>query len=96
MESSSGLLNPGDSPHRAQPVGVRRLNHIPLYIIGALACVVLVLVAMVAIEKGKPMPRSPLDHGGGTDVYAQQIAGDRAGYLPAGWLMSRTTERRWR
>jgi type IV secretion system protein VirB10 len=82
MESSS-VLNPGDSPHRAQPVGVRRLNHIPLYIIGALACVVLVLVAMVAIEKGKPMPRSPLDHGGGTDVYAQQIVGDRVGYLPA-------------
>jgi type IV secretory pathway VirB10-like protein len=82
MESSA-LLNPGDSPHRAQPVGVRRLNHIPLYIIGALSCVVLVLVAMVAIEKGKPMPGSPVDHGGGTDVYAQQIAGDRGGYLPA-------------
>jgi type IV secretion system protein TrbI len=83
VENSASLLTPGESPHRAQPVGVRRLNHIPLYIIGALSCVVLVLVAMVAIEKGKPMPRSPVDHGGGTDVYAQQIAGDRVGYLPA-------------
>jgi type IV secretion system protein VirB10 len=76
----SDLLTPGESPRK---IGVRRLNHVPLYFIGALSSVVLILVALVAIEKGKPMPGSPLDHGGGTDVYAQQIAGDRVGYVAA-------------
>jgi len=37
-----------------QPAGVRRLNHIPLFIIGAVAAVVAVLLAFVAFDKSKP------------------------------------------
>jgi type IV secretory pathway VirB10-like protein len=80
---NSSLLNPGDSPHRAQPAGVRRLNHVPLYLVGAVSAVVAVMIAMVAVDKNKPLSSGNTDHGGSSDVYAKQIAGDRGGYLPA-------------
>lgn len=70
----------GNSPQRQ---GVRRLNAIPLYIIGGVACVVALLIVMVAVDKSTPHHDVQHDHGGGTDAYAQQIVGTHAGYIEA-------------
>ena len=72
MENSS-YLDPSDSPD-GMPA-VRRLNHLPLYIVGAVACAIMVIIVMVALDKQKQAAPPPEDHGGNTDSYAQQAAG---------------------
>jgi type IV secretory pathway VirB10-like protein len=78
---NSGVLNPGDSPNGL--VNVRRLNHVPLYVLGVVAALVAGIIAFVAFDKSKPAPANPGDHGGNTDSYAQQAAGSGHGYIPA-------------
>jgi type IV secretory pathway VirB10-like protein len=79
--NNSGVLNPGESPNGV--VNVRRLNAIPLYILGAVALGVCLIIVWVALDKSKPAPPNPGDHGGNTDSYAESAAGDRHGYVPA-------------
>jgi type IV secretory pathway VirB10-like protein len=74
-------LNPGDSPNGL--VNVRRLNHLPLYALGVGVVGFLIIISWVAFDKSKPAPTNPGDHGGSTDQYAQQAAGERHGYTPA-------------
>src|ERR1700676_5050197 len=81
--SNGSLLSASDSPQSVQPIGVRRLNHLPLYIIGVVAAVVAVLLAWVAFDKGKQPPAKAEDHGGNTDSYAAQVVGDKVGYVRA-------------
>jgi type IV secretion system protein TrbI len=83
VRNNSSLLNAGGSPQSVQPVAVRRLNHIPLYIIGAVSAVVAVLLALVAFDKSKPAAAKQEDHGGNTDDYAAQVVGDKVGYVRA-------------
>jgi type IV secretion system protein TrbI len=80
MENSS-YLDPSDSPD-GMPA-VRRLNHLPLYIVGAVACAITVIIAIVALDKQKQATPPPEDHGGNTDSYAQQAAGTSYGYILA-------------
>ena len=81
MRNNSSLLSAGGSPQSVQPVRVRRLNHLPLYMIGVAAAIVATLLAFVAFDKSKPPAQKPEDHGGSTDDYASQVVGDKVGYV---------------
>ena len=81
--SHGSLLSASGSPQGVQPIGVRRLNHLPLYIIGVVAAVVAALLAWVAFDKSKQPPAKSEDHGGNTDSYAAQVVGDKVGYVHA-------------
>ena len=83
MRNNSSFLGAADSPQSVQPAGVRRLNHIPLFIIGAAAAVVAVLLAFVAFDKSKPPAPKQEDHGGSADDYAAQVVGNKVGYVRA-------------
>jgi type IV secretory pathway VirB10-like protein len=83
MRNNGSLLSADGSPQSIQPVGVRRLNHIPLYIIGVVSALVAVLIALVAFDKSKQQPAKPEDHGGNTDSYAAQVVGQKVGYVRA-------------
>jgi hypothetical protein len=83
VRNNSSFLGAADSPQSVQPAGVRRLNHIPLFIIGAVAAVVAVLLAFVAFDKSKPPAPKQEDHGGSADDYAAQVVGNKVGYVRA-------------
>ena len=83
MRNNSSFLGAADSPQSVQPAGVRRLNHVPLFIIGAVAAVVAVLLAFVAFDKSKPPAPKQEDHGGSADDYAAQVVGNKVGYVRA-------------
>ena len=83
MRDNSSFLGAADSPQSVQPAGVRRLNHIPLFIIGAVAAVVAILLAFVAFDKSKPPAPKQEDHGGSADDYAAQVVGNKVGYVRA-------------
>ena len=82
MRNSSALLSADGSPQSVQPRGVRRLNRIPLYLIGVVAAFLAVLLSWVAFEKSKPPAVKSEDHGGNTDSYAAQVVGNKVGYFP--------------
>ena len=75
------LLRASRSPQTLGRGGVRRLNHIPLFICGAIALVVAALVARTAAERGKVVPVKTEDHGGNAHDFAVAVAGDRTGYI---------------
>ena len=84
MSADSGngdLLRASRSPQTLGRGGVRRLNHIPLFICGAIALVVAVLIAWTAAERGKAVAVKTEDHGGNARDFAVAVAGDRAGYI---------------
>jgi type IV secretion system protein TrbI len=83
VRNNSALLSADGSPQSVQPVGVRRLNHIPLYIIGIVAAIVAVMLAVVAFDKSKQATGKAEDHGGSADDYASQVVGDKSGYVRA-------------
>lgn len=83
MSKNDSLLSVGESPQSVRPVGVRRLNHIPLYIVGGILAVVGLLVAWVASEKGRQQPAKPEDHGGNATDFAAAMVGDKVGYVRA-------------
>ena len=76
------LLRAGRSPQTLGRPGVRRLNHIPLFICGAIAVVVAVLIAWTAAERGKAVAVKSEDHGGNARDFAMAVAGDKTGYIP--------------
>ena len=76
------LLRAGRSPQTLGRPGVRRLNHIPLFICGAIALVVAVLIAWTAAERGKAVAVKTEDHGGNARDFALAVAGDKTGYSP--------------
>lgn len=84
MRNNGSLIGdaPG-SPQSLRPVGVRRLNHLPLYAAGFILLLVAVLIVWVAMIKAHEQAPKAEDHGGSADAYAQQVAGDKRGYNPA-------------
>ena len=76
------LLRAGRSPQTLARPGVRRLNHIPLFICGAIALVVAGLIAWTAAERGKAVAVKSEDHGGNARDFAMAVAGDKTGYIP--------------
>jgi type IV secretion system protein TrbI len=81
VDNSSTLLNPGSSPDRSQSTGVRRLNHLPLLIIGAVVSVVVLLLVWIVVDVSTPKPGTPADHGGDSSVFAQQITDSHTGWI---------------
>jgi type IV secretion system protein TrbI len=81
--NSASFLDPGQAPQSVNqaPAGVRRLNHVPVYLIGAVIAAIALLVAWVAIDKSKPPAPKAEDHGGSSDSYAAQVAGNKTGYV---------------
>ena len=75
------LLRAGRSPQTLARSGVRRLNYIPLFIVGAIAVVVAVLIAWTAAERRKAVAVKKEDHGGSARDFALAVAGDKAGYI---------------
>jgi hypothetical protein len=75
------LLRAGRSPQMLARSGVRRLNHIPLLICGAIAVVVAVLIAWTAVERGKAVAVKTEDHGGSARDFALAVTGDKTGYI---------------
>jgi len=75
------LLRAGRSPQTLARGGVRRLNHIPLLICGAIAVLVAVLIAWTATERGKAVAVNAEDHGGSAHDFALAVAGDKTGYI---------------
>jgi type IV secretion system protein VirB10 len=80
------LLRAGRSPQTLARGGVRRLNHIPLFICGAIAVVVAVLIAWTACERGKAVAVKTEDHGGSAHDFAMAVAGDKAGYIAPAYV----------
>jgi type IV secretory pathway VirB10-like protein len=78
---NNAYLDPADSPD-GMPA-VRRLNHLPLIVLGAVACGIMIIIVMVAADKSKQAAAPAEDHGGNTDSFAQQAAGSAYGYIPA-------------
>jgi len=80
MASDSSLLSADGAPESIRAAGVRRLNHIPLYLVGAVLVVVAFLVMWVALEKGQKQETKAEDHGGSASDFAASVVGDRVGY----------------
>jgi type IV secretion system protein TrbI len=80
------LLRASRSPQTLGRGGVRRLNHIPLLICGAIAVVVAVLIAWTAAERGKAVAVKTEDHGGSARDFAMAVAGDKAGYIAPAYV----------
>jgi type IV secretion system protein VirB10 len=76
------LLRASRSPQTLARNGVRRLNHIPLFIVGGIVIVVALLIAWTASERGKAVAVKTEDHGGNARDFALAVAGDKAGYIP--------------
>jgi len=76
--STDDLMSPEASPGQAPgKSGVRRVNNLPLYIVGALMCgflVIMVLVAMDRAAQQKP-PGKKSEKAGSTSMFANEIAG---------------------
>jgi hypothetical protein len=83
MRGNGELLSASGSPQSVRRVGVRRLNYIPLYIVGGILAVVALLIAWVASEKGKQQAPKAEDHGGSANDFAVAVAGDKVGYVKA-------------
>jgi type IV secretion system protein VirB10 len=75
------LLSAGRSPQLVRGAGVRRLNHIPLYIFGGILLVVALLIVWTASERGKSVAQKAEDHGGSAQDFAVAVAGDKVGYV---------------
>ena len=70
----------------AKPSGVRRVNNLPLILIGAVLALFLLIMALVAAERAaKPEQtgEGPKPPPGSTTVFAQEIAGGRSEGLVA-------------
>ena len=83
------LLRASRSPQAV--ARVRRLNHIPLFICGAIALVVAVLIAWTAAERGKAVAVKTEDHGGNARDFAMAVAGEKAGYIAPAYVASSPT-----
>ena len=86
----SDPMSPAASPGQVQQKwGVRRVNNLPLYLLGVAAAVFLVIVALVAMDRAnrkhaEESARTGGNANGSASVFAQEIAGEgREGMIPA-------------
>jgi len=80
-EKNADNMSPDASPGEvAKKAGVRRVNNMPMYIIGALMGVFLLVMVLVASDraaKQNQLPEAKTEKAGSTAMYAKEIAGDR-------------------
>lgn len=82
MAGNDRLMDPGASPGT---VGVRRLNRLPLYLVGAALLGFVLIVALVAVNRAR-QPAAGSDRkqgGGGSEQLARHIAAAGTGMVPA-------------
>ena len=86
----SDPMSPAASPGQVQQKwGVRRVNNLPLYLLGVAAAIFLVIVALVAMDRAnrkhaEESARTGGNANGSASVFAQEIAGEgREGMIPA-------------
>ena len=80
--STEDLMSPEASPGEvARKTGVRRVNNLPLYIVGALMCGFLVVMVLVAMDRAaqRIAPARKEEKAGSTSVFANEIAGNHKG-----------------
>jgi hypothetical protein len=90
MSDPMSPMSPAASPGQLQQKwGVRRVNNLPLYLLGVAAAVFLVIVALVAMDRAnrkhaEESARTGGNANGNASVFAQEIAGEgREGMIPA-------------
>lgn len=85
---TTDTMSPDTSPG-VQNVGVKRVNNMPLYILGAIAFIFFLVMALVAIDRANTTNQElesivPLEDGGHTKTLAENISADYTdGYIPA-------------
>lgn len=80
-EKNEDHMSPDASPGEVtKKAGVRRVNNMPMYIIGALMGVFLLVMVLVASDRAAKQNRPPeakAEKAGSTAMFAKEIAGDR-------------------
>ena len=75
----SHLMSASDSPNQALRGGVRRVNNLPIYLIGVAVAIFLGIMALVAMDRSqsKPAGTDTVKRNGNTALFAKELAGDR-------------------
>ena len=80
-EKNEDHMSPDASPGEVtKKAGVRRVNNMPMYIIGALMGIFLLVMVLVASDRAAKQNRPPeakAEKAGSTAMFAKEIAGDR-------------------
>ena len=79
-EKNEHHMSPDASPSEVAKVGVRRVNNMPMYIIGGLMGVFLVVMVLIASDRAAKQnlpPEAKTEKTGSTAMFAKEIAGDR-------------------
>ena len=86
--NTEDLMSPDASPGEATPnTGVRRVNNLPMYIVGGLMTVFLIVMVLVAADRAAQQNRQASakdEKTGNTSLFANEIAGSQKdGIIPA-------------
>jgi len=89
--NTEDLMSPEASPGEATPsTGVRRVNNLPMYIVGGLMTVFLIVMVLVAADRAAQQNRQASakdEKTGNTSLFANEIAGSQKdGIIPAAQL----------
>ena len=89
--NTEDLMSPDASPGEATPnTGVRRVNNLPMYIVGGLMTVFLIMMVLVAADRAAQQNRQASakdEKTGNTSLFANEIAGSQKdGIIPAAKL----------
>ena len=80
-EVTDDQMSPDASPGGvSKRAGVRRVNNMPMYIVGGLMAVFLLIMVLVAADRAAKQHRPaevPPEKAGNTSMFAKEIAGDR-------------------
>jgi len=86
--NTEAQMSPDASPGEATPnTGVRRVNNLPMYIVGGLLTVFLIVMVLVAADRAEKQNRQASakeEKLGSTSMFANEIAGSQKdGIIPA-------------
>jgi type IV secretion system protein TrbI len=80
-DTKEDQMSPDASPGEVtKKAGVRRVNNMPMYIVGALMAVFLLVMVLVASDRAAKQHQAPeakAEKAGSTNMFAKEIAGDR-------------------
>lgn len=84
---SEANMSPDESPGEMPKTGVRKVNNLPVYILGAAITIFLVVMMLVAWDRAEKQNRpieAAKEEGGNSTAFVNQIAGDyQNGIIPA-------------
>ena len=87
----SNPMSPAASPNQMQRGGVRRVNNLPIYLIGVAVAIFLGIMALVAMDRASTRQGNAdtIKKNGNTSLFAKELAGERkdgiiaASYFPS-------------